>query len=221
MLLPAAALAAAATAAPLAPGPARLAIEKFLQAQTAGEAGKVSVTIDAPASGPLPACAAPEPFLPRGTAAWGRVSVGVRCAGERPWTRFVAVRVAVEGRYYVAARTIEAGQALDARDLAERSGDLTALARPVAAGGSRWTGTVAINRIAAGTPLRQDMVRGKVVIEQGQNVRLLAQGDGFVASTQGKAMTKAAAGAQLQVRTGDGRVVNGVAGEDGQVRLAP
>src|SRR5258706_260100 len=116
------------------------------------------------------------------TYAWGQVSVGVRCHGERPWTRFVAARVAVEGRYFVAAQTIEIGQALSAQDLAERSGDLTALPRSVVVDASQFAGTLAANRIAAGTPLRKEMLRGKVVIEQGQNVRLLAQGEGFVAS---------------------------------------
>jgi flagella basal body P-ring formation protein FlgA len=220
MLLPAAAIAAAAHPAPLPQGPARTAIEKFVQVQAAGLPGKVTVTIDAPASGPLPACDAPEPFLPRGTSAWGRVSLGMRCPGERPWTRFVAIRVAVEGRYFVAAETMEAGHALSVRDLAERSGDLTALPGSIVADAKQLAGTLAVNRIPAGTPLRKDMLRARVVIEQGQNVRLLAQGEGFVASTQGKAMAKAAVGALLQVKTGDGRLVSGVADESGQVRLA-
>jgi flagella basal body P-ring formation protein FlgA len=64
------------------------------------------------------------------------------------------------------------------------------------------------------------MFRGMVVIQQGQTVRLVAQGEGFLASSEGKAMTRAAVGATLQVKTAAGRLVSGVARQDGQVSLA-
>lgn len=218
--LAALAASAAFAAAPYPPGPARSAIEQFLLAHSAGAPGKVTVKIETPAAGPLAACDAPEPFLPAGATAWGRVSVGVRCPGERPWTRYVPAHVAVQGRYLVSAGAIDAGRTLGAQDVAERSGDLTALPRSVLTDAAQIAGTVAVNRIAAGAPLRREMLRGAVVIQQGQTVRLLAQGDGFVVSTEGRAMVRASVGATLQVKTADGRLVTGVAGEDGHVRLA-
>ena len=63
-------------------------------------------------------------------------------------------------------------------------------------------------------------MRGVVVIQQGQTVQLIAQGQGYAVSTEGKAMTRAEVGATVQARTRDGRLLSGVAGEDGQVRLA-
>lgn len=206
-------------AAPLA-GDARAAVDRLLQAQTAGLPGKVSIRVEAPASGPLPACDALEPFLPRGAAAWGRVSVGLRCHSElKPWTRFVLAHVAVEGRYFVAVRNIDTGQALAAGDFIARDGDLTALPRSVVTDEAELRGVVAANRIASGAPLRRELMRGVAVIQQGQAIKVVAEGPGYVVSTEARAMASAAAGATVRARTVDGRMVSGVAGEEGQIRL--
>ncbi|MEJ7687459.1 MAG: flagellar basal body P-ring formation chaperone FlgA [Variovorax sp.] len=208
----------AAAAAP-ADADARAVIERFLQAQTVGLPGKVAITFKTAGVGTLPPCDALQPFLPRGAAAWGRVSVGLRCHSDKPWTRFVQAHVAVEGRYLVAARAIDAGQPLGAGDTAERSGDLTALPRSVLTDSGQLAGVVAANRIAAGAPLRRDLLRGVVVIEQGQTVQLIAAGNGFVVSTEGQAMTRAEVGKPVRAKTADGRLVSGVADENGQIRL--
>jgi flagella basal body P-ring formation protein FlgA len=215
LLLLLAALAAAPAAA--APADARAVVEQFLQAQTAGLPGKAHIEVSMPAA--LPPCESLQPFLPRGAAPSGRVSVGLRCAGEKPWTRFVQARVAIEGRYVVAARAIEAGQALGAGDLAERTGDLGALPRSVVTDAAELKGVVAVNRIAAGAPVRREGVRGVVVIQQGQTVQVVAQGPGFTVSTEARAMTRAEVGATVQAKTRDGRLVSGVADEGGQIRL--
>ncbi|MDH6591140.1 flagella basal body P-ring formation protein FlgA [Variovorax sp. TBS-050B] len=214
-----AAAASPIAAAPLA-GEARVAIDRFLQAQTAGLPGTVRIRVDAPASGALPPCDAVEPFLPRGAAPWGRVSVGLRCHSEdRPWTRFVLAHVAVTGSYVVATRNIDAGQAFGAGDFAVRSGDLTALPRSVLTDAAELQGVVAANRITAGVPLRRELVRGVTVIQQGQTVKVVAEGPGFAVSTEARALTSAAVGATARAKTLDGRVVSGVADEEGQLRL--
>ncbi|MDM0108896.1 flagellar basal body P-ring formation chaperone FlgA [Variovorax sp. J22R24] len=211
--------ASAFAAAPL-PDAARSAIDKFLQVQTAGLPGKVTFIVKASASTVFPPCNDFEAFMPAGAAPWGRVSVGLRCRGDKPWMRFVPVHVAVEGRYYVAARAIEAGEAVGAGDVVERTGDLSALPRSVITDAAALQGVVTANRVAAGAPLRKELMRGAVVIQQGQTVHLVAQGQGFVVSTEGKAMTRAEIGATVQAKTRDGRLLTGIAGEDGQIRLS-
>jgi len=210
-------LGAGVGAAPLTPQ-ARAAIESFLLAQARGPAGSVTVRLDDP-SGELPPCAGPQPFLPQGVAAWGRFSVGVRCPGERPWTRFLPAQVSVEGTYLAAAHPIQPGQTLIDEDVVARRGDLTKLPRTVLTSASQVFGMVATNAIAADAPLRADLLRGAMVIQQGQLVRLVAEGDGYVISTEGKATMSAAAGATLQVRTADGRLLAAVARKDGHASI--
>ena len=199
---------------------AEAAIAKYLQVQTAGMPGKVTVRLEGRGTAALPACDAPEVFLPPGATPWGRVSVGVRCQTERPWTRFVQAHVSVEGSYFVAARAIDAGRPLGAGDFTERTGDLSRLPRSVITSAGELNGVVASNRIAPGAPLRKELVRGVTVIQQGQSVKVVAQGQGFVVSTDAKAMSGAAVGAVVQAKTLDGRLVSGVADMQGQIQLA-
>jgi flagellar basal body P-ring formation protein FlgA len=215
--LVAAACAFGASADGAAAGDARSALEQFLLAQTAGLPGRVTVSVAASAPAALPPCAVLQPFLPQGVAPWGRFPVGLRCTGERPWTRFVTAQVAVESAYLVAARVIPAGRGITADDVIERTGDLTRLPKSVLTDRAQLAGMVASNGLAPGDPLRKDLLRGATVVQQGQLVRLLARGDGFVAGTEGRAMTNAAAGGGLQVKTADGRLLAGVATADGQV----
>lgn len=196
----------------------RATIENFLLAQAAGAPGKVTVRVQDP-GGALPACTALQPFLPQGVAAWGRLSVGVRCTGERPWTRFLAAQIAVQGRYLAAARAIGAGQALSAADVVERSADLAKLPRTVLTDPALAAGMVAANAIAPGAPLRSDLLRGAVVIRHGQVVRVVAEGAGFALATDGRALTDAAVGAPVQVKTAGGRLLTGTARPDGSVGL--
>lgn len=203
------------------PEAARLAIERLVQVQAAGLPGQIQVRLRGPGGNALPPCEAPQAFLAPGTALRGRVSIGLRCpASETPWTRYVQAYIEVQGRYFVAARAIEAGQPLGMADLSERSGDLAALPRSVVTDAAALRGVVAANRIAAGAPLRKELLRGQVVIQQGQLVQVVAQGAGFEVSTEAKAMTRAEIGAPVQARTRDGRLVSGVADEEGQIRLA-
>ena len=195
------------------------AVETYLQVQSTGLPGKVTVSLEGRGTEALPPCEAPEVFLPPGVTPWGRISVGVRCHAERPWTRFVQARVAVEGRYLVAARAIDAGRAPGAGDVVERTGDLTRLPRSVVTSAAELVGVVSANRVAPGAPIRKELLRGVAVIQQGQAVKVVAQGPGFVVSTEAKALSGAAVGAVVQARALDGRVIRGVVDEEGQVPL--
>jgi flagella basal body P-ring formation protein FlgA len=211
--------AAACLAEPAGGSDARGVVEQFLKTQTAGLPGQARIRVTLPPS-PLPDCEALEAFLPNGASAWGRVSVGLRCPGERPWTRYVQAHVALEGRYLVAARAIEAGRPLGAGDVAARTGDLTALPKSVLVDPAELKGMVAANRLAPGAPLRREQLRGTVVIQQGQTVQVVAGGPGFSVSTEARALNRAEIGATVQAKTRDGRLVSGVADEEGQIRLA-
>lgn len=218
-------LAQAAAGAPLqasaAAGDARAQIERFLLSQTTGLPGKVGISIDATMSAALPPCAAPEPFLPNAARLWGRVSVGLRCHADQPWTRYVSTYVAVVGTYYVAARQINAGQELALADTQLREGDLTSLPGSVVVDPAQLSGVVATNRIASGAPLRRELLRPVAIVQRGQSVKVLAQGAGFVVSSEGKAMTHGAAGAMIQVKMQNGQLLGGIVRPDGTVQRPP
>jgi len=199
---------------------ARAAIDELVKTQTAGLPGKVTLSVMASGTGALPPCDTYEAFLPPGATPWGRVSIGLRCRGQNSWSRFVPAHVAVEGRYFVASRAIGSGETLGANDVIERTGDLSALPRSVITDAAALRGVVTTNRIAAGAPLRKELMRGQIVIQTGQTVQIVAQGSGFTVSTEARALARAEVGATVQAKTRDGRLISGVADEEGQIRLA-
>lgn len=203
-----------------AEGGTRVALERFLQEQAAGSGPQVTAQVDEAAARALPACAAPQAFLPAGASAWGAVLVGVRCPGPPPWTRYVQAHVQVSGPYLVAAHVLAPGHVLVADDVAPRTGDLTLLPRTVVTGAAVPLGMVVANAIPAGAPLRSDALRGAIVVRPGEPVQLQLVGAGFAASIEARALTAAAAGAPLRVRTAEGRMLAATAVSAGIATVA-
>lgn len=187
----------------------RQTAERFLREQTTGLPGQVKITVGDAVSERMPACGALEPFLPPGARLWGSTTVGVRCAGERPWTLYLQARVSITATYFVAARQINPGETIGPNDLSPRQGDLTLLPRTVATDAGQIVGTVAVNRITSGLPIRSDLLRSAIAVQQGQTVRVVTRGAGFEVSTEGQVLSRASAGDPVQVRTRAGQVISG------------
>ncbi len=186
------------------------AVLGFVREHTSGIAGRVDIQVDAPdARQRQLACASFEPFLPAGTRLWGRATVGVRCAGSRSATLFVAVRVRVFAPAVVAVRPLAAGQVLSAADLRVEQTEVTQpgfLSRIEQAQGQRLV--AAVN---AGFPVRQELLRQQQVIAQGDAVKLRVSGPGFEVTAEGIASSHAIDGQSVQVRLESGRIVTGTA----------
>jgi len=224
-MMPVSMLAPAPIRAPLQPTPAmadassqltqdgdsiRAAALIFLTQQAAGLPGKADITVTPVFPRGLAACSTLEPFLPAGSRLWGRTTVGVRCSGERPWTLYLQARVSVMATYYLAARAVAPGEVLSAADLIPRDGDLTTMPQAIVTDPSQAVGAVTLSRLAAGLPLRTDMLRGAGAVVIGQTVRVVTGGAGFSISAEGSAMNNAAPGQQVRVKTAGGQIISGV-----------
>ncbi|KUZ82555.1 flagellar biosynthesis protein FlgA [Burkholderia ubonensis] len=191
----------------------------FLQQQIAGLPGKPAASVASSFPRGLAACTTLEPFLPTGARLWGRTTVGVRCAGERPWTVYLQAKVTVQATYYAAARQIAPGEVLTAADLVARDGDLTLLPLAVITDPSQAVGSTALARVAAGLPLRQDMLKSAASVSAGQTVRVVAAGPGFTISTEGSALANAAPGQSVRVRMAAGQIVTAIVKDAGTVEI--
>lgn len=214
----------ATTAAPRPPGQQdpdtiRRTALAFLQQQIAGLPGKTTATVSPAFPRGLAACTTLEPFLPTGARLWGRTTVGVRCAGARPWTVYLQAKVAVQATYYVAARQIAPGEPLSAADLVARDGDLTTLPVAVITDPAQAVGATALARISAGLPLRQDMLKSAASVSAGQTVRVVAAGAGFTISAEGSALANAAPGQSVRVRMSAGQIVTAIVKDAGTVEI--
>jgi flagella basal body P-ring formation protein FlgA len=199
----------------------RAVVEQFLQTQTAGLPGEVKVKVGAiDARTLLPACPAPEAFLQPGARAWGKTTVGLRCTAPGSWTIFVQAQVSVQADYVAAALPLAQGQPIEPSQLVLVKGDIATMPNGIITDMGQAIGRTPTVSLAAGTPLRADSLRSKPVVQQGQAVRLVTNGNGFSVSGEGKAIGTAGDGQVVQVRTQSGTVVSGTARSGGMVEVA-
>src|SRR5262245_24498393 len=163
------------------------AASSYLQIQTAGLPGKVTYTVGTvDPRVVLPACPALEVYLPAGAKLWGATSLGVRCNGATPWNIYVTAQVRVMGTYLITARPLAQGQVLAEADISTLEADITQLPATVLTSAQQAVGKTITANLAPGQPLRQDMLRSALVIQQGQSVKLLSSGNGFTVTAEGK-----------------------------------
>ena len=203
------------------PAPVKRAVEEFLRIQVAGLPGEASFSVGAvDANNQLAPCSGFDVSLPPGARLWGRCNVAVRCLGEPGWSVFVPVHVKVVGDYLVTARPLAQGQSLTALDLARQRGDLSNLPAGILTDEQQALGRSARLSIAAGRPLRGDMLQQPLVVQQNQTVKVVTGGPGFQVANEGRALNNGLAGQVVQVRLGNGQVVSGIARAGGIVEIA-
>lgn len=203
------------------PAVVRQIAEQFLQAQTRGLPGHVSISVNKLDSRlDLAACAAPQAFMPTGSKVWGKTTVGIRCTVPTPWTVYIQAKVSVVAAYVVTAAPLAQGQLVSATDLATMQGDLTTLPVGIITDATQAIGRTVTMSLQAGTALRQDSLRSVPAVQQGQTVRLVSIGPGFQVSSEGQALTSASEGQLVQARTQAGQMIRGIAKAGGVVEVS-
>lgn len=213
---------AAAQSAPARQDPAalRLAVQQYLQTQSAGLPGTVAITVGAlDPRMQLAACPAPEVFQQPGARAWGKTTVGVRCAAPAAWTVYIQAQVSVQAEYVAAAMPLAQGQAIEAAQLTMVKGDLAALPNGVLTDMAQAVGKTSTLSLPSGAPVRAEQLRSKPVVQQGQAVRVVSGGAGFQVSAEARAIGNAGEGQVVQVRTPGGAILSGVARAGGLVEV--
>ena len=194
--------------------------ENYLQAQSAGLPGKVTIKVGAvdPRLA-LAACPAPEAFQQPGARPWGKTTVGVRCTAP-VWSMFLQAQVNVIADYVTAAVPLAQGQPIDASQLATLQGDIAAMPNGIITDMAQAIGRTPTVSLPAGTPLRLDALKSKPVVQQNQAVRIVSRGENFSVSGEGKAIGNAGEGQIVQVRTPRGAIISGTARNGGIVEVA-
>jgi flagella basal body P-ring formation protein FlgA len=201
-------------------GTIRKEVESFVRLNTAGLPGHVTLSvgmIDPRLQ--LPACNQPEVFLPTGSRLWGNTTVGVRCQSATPWTIYVPISIKIMAQIAVAARPLSAGQTISPSDVMLQDGDLSQLPSSVILDPAQIVGKTLVSGATSGQSFRPDMLRATQVIQQGQTVKVLAKGEGFQVSSEGKALANANLGQPVSVRTQSGQIINGIARQNGTVEV--
>mgnify|MGYP000856079990 CR=1 FL=1 len=200
-------------------GPAVSAVRAFLLERADGLGDSVAVEVRSP-SAHLPPCVAPEVFMPgRGQKPWGRVSVGVRCGERTRRVRYMQARVTVTGEYWVSAGELPAGTLIEAGMLSAERGDLSRLPANAVLERDRIVGQETARPLSAGTVIQSHQLRRPALVERRQAVTLVAGGDGFRISREGRALDDGALGGRVRVRLSNREVVTARVTGPGRARV--
>lgn len=155
----------------------------------------------------LAPCAKVSAYVPRGSALWGRTRVGLRCEQGARWNIFWPVTVKVWGQALVAARSLTAGEVLEATDVAMAEVDLAAEFSPAITDVQALVGRSLARPLQAGQGVREADLRLRRWFSAGDPVRLVVRGTGFQAAATGTALAHGDEGRCARVRVDSGRVL--------------
>ena len=197
----------------------RRAVDEFLRTQIKGLPGTASYSIGTIDAERLAgSCDGFDVSMGNGARPWGKTQVAVRCRGGT-WNLWVPVQIRVVAEYLVIARPINAGQKLTDADVRVQVGELSDLPNGVLMDREQAIGRAAIAALAAGRPLRADMLRQPTVVQQGQSVKIIGTGNGFEVTNEGRALSSAVVGQVIQVRLNSGQILSGVVRADGTIEI--
>lgn len=203
------------------PVPIKKAVDDFLVRQIKGLPGKASYAIGPINAGHLADnCTGYDVAMAAGARPWGNTYLSVTCGGGN-WSLRVPVKILVVADYLVSARPLMAGRPITEDDLGRQSGELSVLPTGILTDKELAIGRVLVASLPAGRPLRGDMLRQQIVLQQGQTVRIVTVGNGFQVSGEGRALSNAAIGQVTQVRLNSGQVLSGVVRADGSIEIKP
>jgi flagellar basal body P-ring formation protein FlgA len=159
----------------------------------------------------LAPCQRIEPYLPPGSALWGKTRIGLRCTqGERAWNVFLPISVDVFGKAWVAAAPLSAGATLSAGDLVQAEVNLAEEAGPAITDADTALGRTLGRALNTGQALRQTDLKARQWFAAGDEVKVSARGSGFSVAGTGQALNHGLEGQSVRVRVESGRVLVGM-----------
>lgn len=168
----------------------------------------------------LTACDKPlEGFLPPGGRLPGNTTIGIRCAGGKPWTIYVPVAVTATRKIAITNRPILRGATITKDDIVLEY-------REVAANGSYISdpehvlGKIAKRSLPAAAALEADMLSAPLLVRRGQQVIILAEDSGLAVRMAGTSLMDGAEGQLIHVQNSiSKRTVEGLVIQPGIVRV--
>lgn len=187
----------------------------FFAQQLAGFSDEVSVTVRTPTN-LYPSCEQPSFTVTGTTKLWGNLNVLARCANEK---RYLQVAVQATGNYVVAAAPIARGSVLQASSVTLKRGRLDQLPPRTMLDINQAQDAVSLRDMAPGQAIQLSMLRKAWRVKAGQQVMVVANGDGFSINSEGKALNNAAVAQNARVRMSSGQVVSGTVDSDGNILI--
>lgn len=149
-----------------------------------------------------------EAFASSNGANPSRMTVGVRCTGQSPWTLYVPVNIRATTDVVYTTRALARGDSPGAADLEVRRMPLDELPPKYVSSINRLNNMELVRPLRSGTPLTLTALKARDIVQQGQEVVIVAQTAGVQVRMAGKALKNGSFGDRIPVRNiNSGRTV--------------
>lgn len=161
-----------------------------------------------------------EPFLPSGARLQGKLSVGIRCPGDKPWTVYLPASIQIFAEVMTASHPLSRNQVIATSDLMPQRLELSKLRGGYYRSAEEVVGKILTNTLPAGRALTPNVLRAPLLVRRGDDVTILASTGGLQVRSKGKALQDAARGEHISVRNvRSKRIVEGVAISPGIIQV--
>ena len=176
-----------------------------------------SIKILTPAEQLTSLCATPELSIAgNNRRLTGNKSIIAQCGNKR---KFIQISVQAQGTWWTARHGIKPGSVIEANDIEPRTGSLDRLPAGLIFDRENIVGQTATRTINKGQAVVENQLRKGWSVVSGQEVDVLATGEGFQIRIKAKALDSAAAGQPVRLSTRSGQIVTGMVAPDGKVHI--
>jgi len=201
----------------------RVTARAFLEQQTAlqhGQDAEISIArLDNRLQ--LTECSkTPSAFLSPGAKLQGKLTVGLRCTGQKPWTVYIPAHIKNFAEIAVAARPLSRGIEISNSDVITIRQDLSLVRAGYFKKTNDIVGKILKRSMPQGLAFSPNFVTPALLVRRGDEVTILASVGGLQVRGKGKALKDAALGESVPVRNKQSkRIVQGIAVKSGIVSV--
>ena len=159
-------------------------------------------------------------FMPKGSRILGNTTVGVKCAGSKPWSLHVPVTIKIYKKVLAATRALSKGEILAESDLKLIKHDISNLSYGYFEDIKVGAGMKVKRHVLADTVLTPSMLKKPQVITRGQKVSILAHSGRMQVRMMGKALSNGAIGDRIKVMNMKSRQkIEGVVTSSAEIKI--
>ncbi len=138
-------------------------------------------------------------FLSNGSSKLGKITIGVKCSGTKPWKLYVPVTISVFKDVLVTKKALHKGDLLTESDLKLEKHDLAKLPHGYFDIKQKAAGMKVKRRVKQGAVLTPAMLKRPRMISRGQKVSIMAMSGRMQVRVDGKALANGSVGDRIRV----------------------
>lgn len=139
-------------------------------------------------------------FLPAGTKLRGKLTVGIRCEGHKPWTLYIPANIKVYTDVITASQAISRGTVVTKNDIVSVRKEVSNFYSRYLTNPSQVIGKISKKSLYEGDIFTNRGLKAPLLVHNGEEVTIIASVGNIQVRSKGKAMKDAAKGEKVKVR---------------------